>query len=738
MEDQERHADEQHIFHFDVEGMTCAACVNNVEQALRKVDGIDDVAVNLAMESATVTLRAPVQIRQLQQVVERAGYRLETAGSASLVERQQRSIRNWKRLLIIQASFGVPLLFIAMLHMLVGVQLYDPAVSTLIQLVLATVMVVTGRDYYRRGFRHLIQLMPNMDTLVALGTGSAYLFSLLTTFNSVLVLSWPVFNELYFEASGAILLFITFGKWLEAMARGKTTEALTGLSEQLPREALVRRDGGWTRTALRDVLIDDEVLVKPHQTIPVDGVIIEGGGHVNESSISGEPLPMNRQIGDRVLSATQNLEGRLVLCAEKIGRDSTFGQIITLVENAQGRKPGIQQLADRVAAIFVPVVMVLALITGLIWLSLGFGIPIAFKALISVLIIACPCALGLATPTAIVMGSGLLARRGILVKDPDALQVFSEVRILVFDKTGTLTTGQPRLVETYPRDETEYVVDAAALESQANHPFAAALLKYCNSKDLRIPEVTDIAETPGQGISGLVNGSKLEIRAQTGNDVLGDEFHERLSAWKEKGYSASLVFREGSVVGLLAFDDPPRRDASSTINALRETGISTLMLTGDQAHSARRLAREVGIQEFRAGVKPQDKYEEIKALRRDKGQIAMIGDGINDAPALVEADVGLSFQSGIDIAVNAADIILMRPELAGLITTHAISAATFRKIRQNLFWAFIYNLIGIPIAMGILYPFFGVMLNPMFAGLAMAFSSVSVVGNTLLLRLKKF
>jgi len=725
-------------YQFDVEGMTCAACVANVESAIASIPGIQDISVNLATESATITSTEAIPIKQFTRAVSKMGYKLEPKGSASLIERQQRSIATWKRLLVVQAIFGFPLLIYAMFEMFVESTLFSPVVGMGLQFGLASILVISGSGYYRRGFKHLLMRAPNMDTLVALGTGAAYIYSLISTAN--LLMGWNIegFRTLYFEAAGTILLFITFGKWLESVARGKTTEALTGLMDQIPNEAEVFRNETWQVLPLSDVHVGDRIRVRPHSRIPVDGIILSGISSVDESSISGESLPVEKQVGAEVIGASMNLQASLEIRAEKIGRESVFGQIIKLVEDAQARKPEIQKLVDRIAAVFVPVVLSLAILSAFTWILLGYGITFGLNVMISVLIIACPCALGLATPTALVVGSGIAARGGILIKSADAFQLFSRVKLMVFDKTGTLTVSKPQVIACFPDDHEQFIPLAAGLEQHSDHPLAKPLLDFAESHTWQAADVSQVREIPGFGLEGEHEGVLIKLRRLQDGDSLDQETHAALQMFTKKGYTVSAVFKEEQVLGLIAFTDTLKPEAGSVIQALSERRIHSILLTGDKREAAAHVAEEVGITEVKAELLPGDKHGEILKLKRAGQTVGMIGDGINDAPALVAADVGLSFSAGTDIAVNAADIIFLNDSLKNLIFAHRVSRGTMTKIKQNLFWAFIYNLFGIPIAMGVLYPFTGTLLNPMFAGMAMAFSSVSVVGNTLLLKTRNY
>ncbi len=727
-----------HQYQFEVEGMTCAACVANVESAIASIPGVQTISVNLATESANITSSEAIPINKLTRVVNKMGYKLEPKGSSSLIDRQQRSIATWKKLLLIQTIFGVPLLVYAMLDMFGSINIFSQITGITFQLSLATILVISGSGYYRRGFKHLFMGVPNMDTLVALGTGSAYLYSLISTANLVFNWEFTGFHALYFEATGTILLFITFGKWLEAMAKGKTTEALTGLIDQMPTEAEVLRDEIWQSIPLDQVKTGDLIRVKPHGKIPVDGLILSGSSSVDESAISGESLPVEKQVKDRVIGASLNLQGLLEIRADKIGRESMFGQIITLVEEAQTKKPEIQKLVDRIAAVFVPVVLSIAILSGLVWLMLGYELTFAINVMISVMIIACPCALGLATPTALVVGSGIAARGGILIKSADAFQQLSKLDTMVFDKTGTLTESKPQLVAVYPEKDARVLSLAMGLDQHSQHPLAKPLLQYGISHSIEATEMTQIQEKPGIGMGGSHGGSSFQLRSMKNTEVLDDDFAQVLSSFEQNGYTVSGVFENGRPLGLLAFTDTLKPEGKRVVQALSDRKIESILLTGDKHTVANQVAAAVGIANVRSEVLPSDKHDQIRELQALGKTVGMLGDGINDAPALVAADIGLSFREGTDIAINAADVIFLGGSLDNLVFAHRISKATIAKIHQNLFWAFIYNLAGIPIAMGLLYPFTGTLLNPMFAGMAMAFSSVSVVSNTLLLKWRNY
>ena len=728
---------------FAVTGMTCASCVANVEKALKAIPGVSEVVVNLTLETATVVAADDVSVKKLMKVVDRAGYKLESKGSSSLVEKQQAHRDGWQKLLLIQAVFGLPLLAYSMLEMFTNVRLLPELWGIGLQFGLASVVVITGRGYYTRGFRNLWHRSPNMDSLVALGTGAAFLYSLVTSLNMLFDFGIPGFSKLYFEAAGVILLFITFGKWLEAVAKSKTTESLGKLMDLAPKQALVKRDGDWITIPASDVQVGEMVMIKSHTQIPVDGVIISGFTHVDEAAITGESLPVNKAPGETVTGATTNLDGSIEVEARQVGQATVFARIIKLVEEAQGSKAPIQQLADKTAAIFVPTILTLALLSGIFWLIAGEGFVFAINVVISVLIIACPCALGLATPTAVVVGTGRAAAMGILIKSAEAVQVLGEITAIVFDKTGTLTEGRPQVEAVFSTVSTEtelkLLAAAAAIEAKSEHPLAEAIVNYTKLLGLNLPEVENFVAMPGEGVAGEIDGDDIKVHNLTNLGDSGSSLADQAKVWLDQGWVTIAVSRNGEPQMIIGLADQIKSDAAETIKALHHQGITTWMLTGDQVVTAERVATELGIEieHVRAGVKPDEKYARVQELKARYGKVAMIGDGVNDAPALVSADVGVSFGRGTDVAMNAAQVVLMRNDLKLLLKAIKLSQATLNKIKQNLFWAFAYNVVGVPIAMGVLYPFTGYLMHPLLAGLAMALSSVSVVSNTILLKFKR-
>jgi P-type Cu+ transporter len=712
----------------DIEGMSCASCVGRVEKALRKVDGVIDVSVNLATERAHVRVGAGLQADVLTAAVEAAGYHARlyrAAGSPESAEKpQDRQLLH----VVFAALLSLPLT-IPMVLELFGTHWMLPA---WIQLALATpVQFWLGARFYRAGWKALRASSGNMDLLVALGTSAAYGLSVYL----LLAHGTESMPHLYFEASSVVITLVLLGKWLEARAKRRTADAIRALQVLRPDMARVRRGGVDSDLPIDQVRLGDTVVVRPGERVAVDGVVLEGMSHIDESLITGESLPVAKQIGDKVTGGSINADGLLLVRTEAVGTETTLSRIIRLVENAQSAKAPIQHLVDKVSAVFVPVVVVIALITfGAWWLYSG-DIEHSIINAVAVMVIACPCALGLATPTAIMAGTGVGARHGILIKDAEALEVAHAVTTVVFDKTGTLTLGKPTLTEAVPHgiERRELVQLAASMQQGSEHPLARAVVDVAKAEEITTSLAADVAALPGRGLAASVNGRSLKLGSTRLMQELGVDVRplaEQAGILQGKGNTVSwLAAVDGtpSLLGLLAFGDQIKPSAQRAINRLHALGAKTVLLTGDNKGSAAAVGGALGIDQIVAEVLPADKAEKIAALK-GKGQIvAMVGDGINDAPALAAADVGIAMATGTDVAMHAAGITLMRGDPALVADAIDISRRTYNKIRQNLFWAFIYNLVGIPLAA------FG-LLNPVVAGAAMAFSSVSVISNALLLR----
>ena len=720
-------------------GMSCASCVGRIEKALRAVPGVLEATVNLATERARVQVLGEPDPSRLAAAVAEAGYAATvaapSAGAAGDTREGAPSVRysppgsQELRHLVLAALLSAPLV-LPMLGLPLGLDWMLPG---WLQWALATpVQFWLGARFYRAGWAALKARTGNMDLLVALGTSAGYGLSVFNLFAEGAVHGG---SHLYFEASAVVITLVLLGKWLEARAKRQTTEAIRALQALRPDTARVLRDGVEQELPLDQVRVGDEVMVRPGERIPVDAEVIEGRSHADESLITGESLPVAKEPGDRVTGGALNAEGRMRLRTLAVGSETALARIIRLVEDAQAKKAPIQRIVDRVSAVFVPVVLVIALATVLGWGLVGEDWDAAILNAVAVLVIACPCALGLATPTAIMAGTGIAARAGILIRDAEVLEVARSVRVVAFDKTGTLTEGRPTLAvhQAADGDEPALLRLAAGLQSGSEHPLALAVLEAAASADIAVPSAEGVEALAGRGLAGRIEGRELRLGStrlmqEEGVDLRG--FQQRADELAAAGHSVSWLSERvsggGRLLGLLAFSDAPRAAAAEAVAALHARGIRTVMISGDNAGAANAVGTAIGIDDVRAEVLPGDKADAVAALGGD-GPVAMVGDGINDAPALSAADVGIAMGSGSDVAMNAAGITLMRPDPRLVADAIDISRRTTRKIRQNLFWAFVYNAIGIPLAAAGL-------LSPVVAGAAMALSSVSVVSNTLLLR----
>ncbi len=718
----------------DVDGMTCAACAGRVEKAIRAIPGVIDARVNAATDRADVDwLGGDTSI--LTDAVSNSGYAASLRLSAAAQRKQQQQERadrqkaqNRREMMIFAISVALTApLVIQMILRMIGIDISMPG---WLELALATpVQFWIGARFYKGAWSSIKAGSGNMDVLVAMGTSAAYFFSLVM----LLRLGEAAVGHLYFEAAAVIITLILLGKILEARAKRGTTSAIMKLMALRPENARVERNGREYEIPVEDVASGDIVIVRPGERIPVDGKIIDGNSQSDESMITGESLPVDKTVGDMVTGGALNGTGRLKLAATRVGEDSMLAKIITLVENAQSGKAPVQRLVDKVAAIFVPTIIAIAIITFIGWMLYGSSFENALIAAVSVLVIACPCALGLATPTAIVAGTGAAAKAGILFRDVTALEQAHRVDTVIFDKTGTLTEGRPAVtgIKAIGMDETTMMQLAASLQSASEHPLARAVTDYASQHQLKLSSVSNFAGKTGFGVTGEVDGSKIMI----GNDALMKKYKisndaklDSLRAeWEEQGKTAVLVAIDNSLTGLIAISDPLRPQTLEAVKTLKNNGINPMMLTGDAERTARNIAKAAGITDFRAETLPQDKAKVIEQLHKKGKVVAMIGDGINDAPALALADVGIAMGTGTDVAIETAGITLMRPDPRLVSCALDASRRTWNKLWQNLFWAFIYNIIGIPLAvMGL--------LNPAIAGAAMAMSSVSVVTNSLLLR----
>lgn len=737
-----------------IDGMTCASCVATVENAVKKLPGMTSCSVNLTTEKMAVSYDdSQVNQEKIEQAVADAGYgaKLFVQGqAASQEEREEKRLAGMKQRLIWSTIFTLPLLYISMGSMM-GLPLpafleaaSHPLTFTLVQLALSLPVMAIGWHFYRTGFKTLYKGHPNMDSLVAVATTAAFLYSLASTYHVFLGHAHHV-HQLYFESVAVILTLITLGKFFETLSKGRTSEAIKKLMHLSAKEALVVRDGQEILLPIEELVLGDQVLVKPGQKIPVDGQVLSGHSSVDESMLTGESIPVEKTIGDQVYGGSINSQGALTIETQKLGKDTLLSQIIKLVEDAQATKAPIAKIADQVSGVFVPVVMGIALVTGLAWFFLGGqSFSFALTVAVSVLVIACPCALGLATPTAIMVGTGLAAKNGILFKSGDSLELAHQVDTIVFDKTGTLTRGKPELVSltSYQADwnREQLLRSVASLEAQSSHPISQALVDKAKEEGLSLSAVQDFENLAGFGLKGQVAGQELLV----GNKALMEKEEVDLSSAQadfiqltQEGQTPIFVASQGQLLGLLGVADQLKPDSQAAIQALQAKGIEVVMLTGDNEQTAQAIAQEAGINRVISQVLPDQKAQAIADLQAAGKKVAMVGDGINDAPALALADLGIAMGAGTDIAIESADIVLMKPDLLDVVKTLAVSQATIKTIKLNLFWAFIYNILAIPVAMGVLYLFGGPLLNPMLAGLAMSFSSVSVVLNSLGLNYRK-
>jgi len=736
-----------------IEGMSCASCAMTIENAVSKMPGVDKASVNLATEIMTVEANDSVTPEDIAKVVDGVGYSARPRGKSVEEELEEKNekkeahLREMKRNLTISAIFAVPLLFIAMADM-VGIPMpaflspmQSPVSYALIQLALVLPIIWLGRRFFVDGFKALSKGHPNMDSLVALGTSAAFLYSLYGTYH-VLEGHAHFAMNLYYESAGVILTLITLGKYFEAVSKGKTSMAIQTLVGLAPKMATVLRDGQEVEVPVEEVQVGDLIRVKPGEKVPVDGVVTEGNSTVDESMLTGESIPVSKSVGDEVIGASLNKTGSFILKATKIGKDTALSQIIQLVEQAQGSKAPIAKLADKVSGVFVPIV-VLALVSGLAWYFLGqeswvFALTIT----ISVLVIACPCALGLATPTAIMVGTGKGAENGILLKSGEALEEANHVNMVVFDKTGTITNGTPVVTDVVTADNTDadaLVRLAASLEVASEHPLGEAIVAKAKEQGATFDEVTNFEAIPGFGIKGHVGETLVFLgneKWMRENGLANEAMNEKANHFAEQGKTPLYIGYNDAVQGLIVVADTVKESSARAIQTLHEMGIQVAMMTGDHERTAQAIAAEVGIDRVFSEVLPQDKANYVSKLQEEGYIVAMVGDGINDAPALAQAQVGIAIGTGTDVAIESADAVLMKSDLMDVPAMLKLSRATIRNIKENLFWAFAYNVIGIPFAMGVLHLFGGPLLNPMIAGAAMSFSSVSVVLNAL--RLKRW
>lgn len=759
---------------FDVTGMSCSACSSHVEKSVSKLEGVHAVSVNLLTNSMQVEYdETKLGTENIIEAVEHAGYgasvkneakaAAKTGETEDAVSIQQKNIKNMKIRLIVSVIFLIPLMYVSMGHMIynaLGVPMppvtmkffhgsENAVIYAFTQFLLLLPILFANQKYFRNGFATLARRSPNMDSLIAMGATAATVYGIFaiyrigwgfSTGNMELVHQYS--HDLYFESAGTILTLITVGKYLETKSKGKTSEAITKLMNLAPKTVTVVRDGKEQVIDAADVVQGDIFVIKPGESVAVDGVIVEGKSSFDESAITGESIPVLKQEGDKVISASINKAGLIHARATRVGKDTTIAQIISLVEEASSSKAPIARLADKIAGVFVPTVIGIAIVTFIVWLASGADFEFAMSCGIAVLVISCPCALGLATPVAIMVGTGKGAENGILIKSGEALETAHIVDTVVMDKTGTITYGNPVVtdIRTYAGiSENDLLKAAGSLEKGSEHPLAEAIVSDCEKKNIILEKVNDFEALFGKGIKGRLSSGKLYY---AGNEKLMDEAHIAISSeikkeieqFAKQGKTPLLFADETQIIGMIAVADVVKPTSREAVKQFKEYGIQVIMLTGDNEVTAQAIKDQVGIDEVIAGVLPTQKEEKISALKNSGHKVAMIGDGINDAPALASADVGIAIGAGTDVAIESADIVLMKNDLLDAVGAIRLSKAVICNIKENLFWAFFYNSIGIPLAAGLLYPIWGLKLNPMFGAAAMSLSSVCVVSNALRLR----
>lgn len=766
---------------FDVTGMTCSACSSHVEKSVGKLTGVENVSVNLLTNSMQVEFdENKLDTAGIIKAVEDAGYGAavkdehaksgaKTSGQSGSQENNglsavEQNVKNMKKRLIVSLIFWIPLMYVSMGHMIyqwLNIPMPPFTMNFLhgnenaityafTQFLLLLPILIANQKYFKNGFKTLWHRSPNMDSLIAIGAGAAILYGIFAIYrigyamgHGDMMVVHQYAHDLYFESAGTILTLITIGKYLETKSKGKTSEAITKLLNLAPKTVTAVRDGVEQVVDAADVEKGEIFLVKPGESVAVDGIVLEGKSSFDESAITGESIPVPKQEGDAIVSASMNKSGLIRAKATKVGEDTTIAQIIRLVEEASSSKAPIAKMADKIAGVFVPAVITIALITGVIWLISGATFEFAMSTAIAVLVISCPCALGLATPVAIMVGTGKGAENGILIKSGDALETAHQIDTVVLDKTGTITQGKPVVTDIIcaagkNADKTQLLQIAGSLEKGSEHPLAEAIVNYCLTNNISLEKVTDFNALFGKGIEGTMSGTHYyagnEKMMEEKGISLSTEQKNQIQALAKQGRTPLLFADEKQFLGIVAVADVVKPTSKEAVQKFRDYGIHVIMLTGDNEVTAQAIKEQVGIDEVVAGVLPTQKEEKISALKQAGHKVAMIGDGVNDAPALASADVGIAIGAGTDVAIESADIVLMKNDLLDAVGAVKLSKAVIRNIKENLFWAFFYNSIGIPLAAGVLYPLFQIKLNPMFGAAAMSLSSVCVVSNALRLR----
>lgn len=745
---------------FNITGMTCAACSSHVSKAVEKLDGASNVNVNLLTNSMTLDIdSSKLSKEDVVVAVEKSGYGAsfyneEKKSENTLKNNSEKEISELKSRLIISFVLLIPLMYVSMGHMynlpifsfLKG---HENAVSfAFTQLLLALPIIYVNRKYYINGFKSLFNLSPNMDSLIAIGSCSALVYGIFAIYrmsyglgHNDMELVARYHKDLYIESAAMILTLITLGKYFEANSKGKTKEALSKLMDLSPKMATVLRNGETFEVGIDDVEVRDIVIVRPGGLIPVDGIIVEGETSIDESAITGESIPSDKTIGDKVIQATMNKTGYIKVEAKKVGKDTVFSEIIRLVEDASATKAPIAKLADKVSGVFVPIVIGIAIVTAIVWLSMGQTFEFALSSAISVLVISCPCALGLATPVAIMVATGKGAENGILIKSGEALEAAHEIDTVILDKTGTITLGKPMVTDVKSViDENEFLSLAYSLENKSEHPLAQAVVNYAKEKGIKEVSVESFEAILGKGIIGTIEGKNFVAgndKLMSDKNISINEYENYIDSLNSEGKTSLIFARDSEIVGIIGVRDEIKPTSKEAIEELRRMNIEVIMLTGDNQKSAQGIAKNLNLNEVIAEVLPQDKEKVVAQYQAKNKKVAMVGDGINDAPALVRSNVGIAIGDGTDVAVESADVVLMKNDLLGVVSAIKLSKATIVNIKQNLFWAFFYNALGIPLAAGLLYSSLGLRLSPMFGAAAMSFSSVFVVTNALRLKLFK-
>lgn len=730
---------------FDVIGMSCAACSARVEKAVGKLDGVEECSVNLLTNSMRVETSLPDS--EIISAVRKAGYDAKLKGAkANAKPKGDGEIKALIKRLVSSAVFLAMLMYLSMAHTKTPLFSGNYAAVMFAQFILCSIIMIINKKFFTNGYRSLFHLAPNMDSLIALGSSAAFVYSTVELFLALYALNAGenvshYFGNLYFESAGMILTLVTVGKTLEARSKGKTTDALKGLMELASKQATVIRDGAEVSVDVDEVKVGDIFVVKPGEKIPVDGVVVEGGSAVDESSLTGESIPVDKAVGDSVSTATVNTSGYMKCRATRIGEDTTLSQIIKMVSDASATKAPIAKTADKVAGVFVPAVLVIAVVTAAVWLIVGKEVGFALERAISVLVISCPCALGLATPVAIMVGNGVAARNSILFKNAQSLENAGKLKTVVLDKTGTVTSGQPTVTDViaFEKDEKRLLEIACSLEKMSEHPLAKAIVEKGERENVRILEVKDFAASFGNGLSGTVDGFKFyggSLKYIEKNAPLTEEIKEKYDSFSAEGKTPVFFSSDGVVVGMICIADKIKDDSQQAVAELRRMGVEVLMLTGDNKNTAEAVGKQAGIERIISDVLPDEKQAWVEKLK-ENGLVGMVGDGTNDAPSLMSADVGIAIGAGTDVAIDSADVVLVSNRLTDVVNALKISRATLRNIKENLFWAFFYNCLGIPLAAGAFISSLGVSLSPMIGAAAMSLSSVFVVSNALRLNFFK-